>query len=134
MKWLLEKGTVVICAGGGGIPTMYGDEPPAAARRGRGRRRQGPRELASGAEPRRGFSHGHRCRRRVRKLRQTRRAAIGARRPRRCQLRLRRQGSMGPKVEAACEFVELTGGMAVIGSIEDAAALLRGEAGTTVSA
>ncbi len=23
MKWLLEKGTVVICAGGGGIPTMY---------------------------------------------------------------------------------------------------------------
>jgi carbamate kinase len=23
VKWLLEKGTVVICAGGGGIPTMY---------------------------------------------------------------------------------------------------------------
>ncbi len=23
MKWLLEKGTIVICAGGGGIPTMY---------------------------------------------------------------------------------------------------------------
>jgi carbamate kinase len=23
VRWLLEKGTVVICAGGGGIPTMY---------------------------------------------------------------------------------------------------------------
>ncbi|MDI9793301.1 hypothetical protein QM335_31550, partial [Pseudomonas aeruginosa] len=23
VKWLLEKGTIVICAGGGGIPTMY---------------------------------------------------------------------------------------------------------------
>ena len=23
IKWLLEKGTIVICAGGGGIPTMY---------------------------------------------------------------------------------------------------------------
>ena len=26
VKWLLEKGTVVICAGGGGIPTMYDPE------------------------------------------------------------------------------------------------------------
>jgi len=26
IKWLLEKGTVVICAGGGGIPTMYGED------------------------------------------------------------------------------------------------------------
>ncbi len=29
IKWLLEKGTIVICAGGGGIPTMY---DPAQAR------------------------------------------------------------------------------------------------------
>ena len=26
IKWLLEKGTIVICTGGGGIPTMYNDE------------------------------------------------------------------------------------------------------------
>ena len=26
IKWLLEKGTIVICAGGGGIPTMYGED------------------------------------------------------------------------------------------------------------
>lgn len=41
-------------------------------------------------------------------------------------------GSMGPKVEAACRFVRATGGLAAIGSLGDAAALLRGEAGTRV--
>ena len=42
-------------------------------------------------------------------------------------------GSMGPKVEAVCRFVELTGDMAAIGRLEDAAAILRGEAGTVVT-
>jgi carbamate kinase len=42
-------------------------------------------------------------------------------------------GSMGAKVRAACSFVELTGGMAAIGSIADTAALLAREAGTIVS-
>jgi carbamate kinase len=42
-------------------------------------------------------------------------------------------GSMGPKVEAACAYVERTGGLAGIGRLEDAAAILQGEAGTTVS-
>jgi carbamate kinase len=41
-------------------------------------------------------------------------------------------GSMGPKVEAACRFAELTGGFAAIGRLDDAAALLGGEAGTIV--
>jgi carbamate kinase len=41
---------------------------------------------------------------------------------------------MGPKVRAACSFVEQTdGGLAVIGSISDTPALLRGEAGTVVA-
>ena len=42
-------------------------------------------------------------------------------------------GSMGPKVQAACSFVEETGGLAAIGSIADTPALLRGEAGTVVT-
>lgn len=42
-------------------------------------------------------------------------------------------GSMGPKVDAACRFVELTGGVAAIGRLEDAAAILGGEAGTIVT-
>ena len=55
-------------------------------------------------------------------------------------------GSMGPKVEAACEFVrrqhevlapDMPGacqqGMAVIGALEDAVALLHGAVGTTIT-
>ncbi len=42
-------------------------------------------------------------------------------------------GSMAPKVEAACEFVEQSGAMAAIGRPEDAQAILRGEAGTMVT-
>jgi carbamate kinase len=42
-------------------------------------------------------------------------------------------GSMGPKVEAACRFVEATGKVAAIGRLDAAAALLTGEAGTTIS-
>jgi len=41
-------------------------------------------------------------------------------------------GSMGPKVEAACGFVDDTGGFAGIGALEDAAAILDGRAGTRI--
>lgn len=41
-------------------------------------------------------------------------------------------GSMAPKVEAACRFVEATGGRAGIGALTDASAILDGAAGTTV--
>lgn len=41
-------------------------------------------------------------------------------------------GSMGPKVEAACRFAERTGGFAGIGALDEAAAILAGEAGTLV--
>jgi carbamate kinase len=41
---------------------------------------------------------------------------------------------MGPKVEAACRFVEATGGLAGIGRLEDALALLEGRRGTQVRA
>jgi carbamate kinase len=41
-------------------------------------------------------------------------------------------GSMAPKVEAACRFVEKTGGLAGIGRLEDATAILAGQAGTLV--
>jgi carbamate kinase len=43
-------------------------------------------------------------------------------------------GSMGPKVEAACDFVRQTGGIAAIGSLEDAGKMLAGTAGTTFAA
>ena len=40
---------------------------------------------------------------------------------------------MGPKVAAACHFVETTGKEAAIGALKDLAAILRGEAGTTIA-
>ena len=41
-------------------------------------------------------------------------------------------GSMAPKVEAACRFVERTGGSCAIGSLFELSALVRGDAGTQV--
>jgi carbamate kinase len=43
-------------------------------------------------------------------------------------------GSMGPKVEAAANFAASGDGWAAIGAIEDGVAVLRGEAGTKISA
>ena len=42
-------------------------------------------------------------------------------------------GSMGPKVEAVCRFVELTGDLAGIGALSDAELILNGKAGTVVT-
>lgn len=42
-------------------------------------------------------------------------------------------GSMGPKIEAVCRFVEATGKMAAIGRLDDAQALLDRTAGTIVT-
>jgi carbamate kinase len=41
-------------------------------------------------------------------------------------------GSMGPKVEAACDFVERTGGTAAIGALSDIEDIVEGRAGTIV--
>jgi carbamate kinase len=43
-------------------------------------------------------------------------------------------GTMGPKVEAACEFVETTGNIACIGALEDAVRIIEGRAGTAIRA
>ena len=42
-------------------------------------------------------------------------------------------GSMGPKIAAACRFAEHTGHPAAIGRLEDAAAIIAGQAGTCIS-
>jgi len=42
------------------------------------------------------------------------------------------EGGMRPKVEAAADFVEASGGRAIIARLKDGPAALRGEAGTTI--
>ena len=137
IEWLLERGAAVICAGGGGIPVMYTDEPAAAGRRLVGVEAVIDKDLASAllatdldAEALVIVTDvdavyvdwGTPTQRAIRRaspaaLAETEFAA----------------GSMGPKVRAACSFVERTGGLAAIGSISDTEALLRGEAGTVVT-
>ncbi len=137
IRTLLEHGWIVICSGGGGIPTRYTDEPAVPGRRLEGVEAVIDKDLASallaadlGADA---------------LLIATDVDAVYADWGTPDQRPIRRTtpaelaagefaaGSMGPKVRAACTFVEKTGGTAAIGSIAEIEALLQGEAGTTVA-
>ena len=137
IRALLDRGVLVICAGGGGIPTVYADEPSPAGRRLRGVEAVIDKDLASallaaeiGADALAivtdvdavyaGWGTSEQ-------------RAIRSATPDELASSAFAAGSMAPKVRAACWFAERTGGFAAIGSIEDTQALLRGEAGTRVA-
>ncbi|HMD57811.1 MAG TPA: carbamate kinase [Solirubrobacteraceae bacterium] len=137
IEWMLDRGAVVVCAGGGGIPVAYLEEAVPAGRRLVGVEAVIDKDLASamlagdiGADVLAivtdveavYLDYGTP---RQRAIRRAGPAAIAA-------LEFA-AGSMAPKVAAACAFVERTGGTAVIGSIADAARLVSGEAGTIVT-
>ncbi len=132
IRLLLDAGVTVVCAGGGGVPVAAGadgrlhgveaviDKDLSAALLAE---RLGASMLVmltdveavvagwgtSGAEPIRTIDPAS--------LRAMRFAS----------------GSMGPKVEAACRFVEATGATAAIGSLAAAAEVVRGRSGTLVA-
>lgn len=134
IQWLLEKGSVVIAAGGGGIPTMY--------EAGKERHLVGvecviDKDRASallaqeiGAD----FfviatdadavylDWGKPEQRAIRSATPDALDAYGF-----------AAGSMGPKVEAAQDFARATGKRAIICALADVPAAVRGEKGTTVS-
>jgi carbamate kinase len=137
VEWLLEHDAVVICAGGGGIPVMYTNVPATAGRQLVGVEAVIDKDLASALLARDLHADalvivtdvdavysgwGTPEQRAIRRATPEALAATEF-----------AAGSMGPKVRAACSFVEETGGLAAIGSIVDAQALLRGEAGTIVT-
>ena len=135
---LLDRGCVVICAGGGGIPVMYTDEPVPAGRRLVGIEAVIDKDLASAllaadleadvlaiVTDVEGVYSGWGT---------PEQKLIGRATPADLLTSEFAEGSMGPKVKAACQFVEQTGGRAVIGSINDTQALLAGRAGTTIAA
>ena len=137
VRWMLDRGCVVICAGGGGIPVMYTDEPVTAGRRLVGVEAVIDKDLASallaaelGADALAIVTDvdavyldwGTPDQRAIRRADPATLAASEF-----------ASGSMGPKVRAACQFVERTGGIAAIGSIHETAGLLRGTAGTIVT-
>jgi carbamate kinase len=127
----------VICAGGGGIPTRYVDDDVPAGRRLVGVEAVIDKDLASAllavdlradalviaTDVDAVYSDWGTPRQR----------AIRRATPRALAVSEFAEGSMGPKVRAACSFVEQTGGIAAIGSIADVEALLRKETGTVVS-
>ena len=132
VKWLMERGCIVICAGGGGIPTIY--KP--------GRKLEGAeavvdkdltgsllaRELevdlfimATDADAVY-LDWGKPTQQAIR------RASPQALRDHKFPV-----GSMGPKIEAAIEFAEKTGKPAAIGALSDLVAITEKRAGTIVT-
>jgi carbamate kinase len=132
MKWLLEKGTVVIAAGGGGIPTVY--EPGRVLR---GIEAVIDKDLCSELLARELEADVF--------IMATDADAVfldwgkpTAKAFRKASPEAMREftfpaGSMGPKVDAACRFAESTGKVAAIGALKDLRAILAGKAGTTIT-
>lgn len=135
MKWLLEKHTIVIAAGGGGIPTAY---DPGAERKLVGVECVIDKDLATELLARElgadlyvmltdadavyeGWG--------TPQQRAIRRASPDA-----LSAMQFAAGSMGPKVDAACRFARATGKRAAIGELSQLGRILAGEAGTTIDA
>jgi carbamate kinase len=132
IRTLVDAGTVVICAGGGGIPTMYDENGKL-----RGVEAVIDKDLASAllaeqlhadllviATDVDGVYTGWGTPDQKRLSRMT---------PDELDAITFAEGSMGPKVEAACRFVRNTGREAVIGALTDIADIVAGHAGTRVA-
>jgi carbamate kinase len=137
IRTLLERGVIVICAGGGGIPTAYANAPPPADRRLHGVEAVIDKDLASallaieiGADVLAIVTDVDAV---YADWGTPEQRAIRTATPETLAAAEFAEGSMAPKVRAACWFAERTGGFAAIGAIDDTQALLRGEAGTRVA-
>ena len=134
IKWLLERNTVVIAAGGGGIPTMY---EPGQERHLIGVECVIDKDLATELLAREleadlfvvltdadavYLDWGKPTQRAIRRAGPDAISAFPF-----------PAGSMGPKVEAACRFARATGKRAAIGALADLGRIIAGEAGTTVT-
>ncbi|MDC3310384.1 carbamate kinase [Candidatus Poseidoniales archaeon] len=129
IHWLLEKNTVVICAGGGGIPTIYNKEGNLEGVEVVIDKDRASSLLAfeleadilimatdtDGVYSNWGTEE--------KKL-------ISKTTPEEIRKYEFDKGSMGPKVEAACSFIERSGQRAVIGSLTDIEGMVNGTAGT----
>jgi carbamate kinase len=135
IRWLLDQGCVVICAGGGGIPTAYGpgreltgveavidkDHASALLARDIGADLLVMATDAPAAFVAFGTPHAR---------------AIAAAAPGALMAEYGSEfapGSMLPKVLAACDFASTTGHPAVIGALHDIEAMVDGTAGTRIA-
>src|SRR3954454_15192316 len=135
IRWLLDQGTVLICAGGGGVPTMFLPEAKTTLV---GVEAVIDKDLASQLLAREVDADLYVMATDVDCVyadwgtpRQRPLGRVTA-----AELRALSfpAGSMGPKVDAACRFVEATGGRTAIGSLAQIQQIVDGEAGTQVVA
>lgn len=132
IRWLLERGVVVICAGGGGIPTMYQDDGTLIGaevvidkdRASALLARELEADLLVMATDVDGVYRDWGTPR-ARRIDRATTAELDSQ-----ELD---GGSMGPKVQAACDFVRESGGRAVIGALGDLRRMVAGEAGTSIA-
>jgi len=133
MRWLLDRGTVVICAGGGGVPTMYA---PGEERRLVGVEAVVDKDLASSLLARDLAADLFVMATDVTGVYKDwgtpSQAQIAWTTPAELERMDLPAGSMGPKVEAAVEFAVATGHRAVIGALHEIDGLVAGTAGTNV--
>jgi carbamate kinase len=132
IKWLLERGTIVICTGGGGIPTVYDSE-----RKLHGAEVVIDKDYAGALLAFELEADMY--------IMATDTDAVysGWGTPQARPLRnvacdeLKNKdfdpGSMGPKIKSACWFAERTGKKAAIGSLADLEKIVTGEKGTIIS-
>src|SRR5258705_1150548 len=134
IEWLLERNTVVVAAGGGGMPTMY---------------EKGKKRTLAGVECVVDKDLALELLARSLKadlfvmLTDATAVYSGWGTPQQRAIRCATPdalgemdfaaGSMGPKVKAACRFATATGNAAAIGALADLSAIIAGAAGTTVS-
>ena len=133
IRWLLEKGALVIAAGGGGIPVVRGID---------GNSLQGveaviDKDLCSGV-----LAHELKADCLVIATDvsavfvdwgKPRQRALSHVSPKTLAGMSFPAGSMGPKIEAACRFVQASDKRAVIGSLDQIEAMLAGNAGTQIT-
>jgi len=135
IRWMLEKGTVVICAGGGGIPTMY---DPARHRWLTGIEAVIDKDLASELLAREVDADLFVIATDVDAVYldwgKPEQRKLGTVTPAELRSYSFPAGSMGPKVDAAVQFVERTGKRAAIGSLAEIGEIVAGTAGTNVVA
>jgi len=132
IKMLIDQGVIVICAGGGGIPTMYQPDGTLAGVEAVIDKDRAAALLAREIEADAFLvltdvdsvylDWGTDNQRAIRKASPNQMIEFNF-----------PAGSMGPKVEAACEFARATGGTSCIGSLENALDMLDGKAGTSVT-
>jgi len=134
IRWLLDKGVVVICAGGGGVPTMFS---PQAGGSLVGVEAVIDKDLATELLAREvdadllilatdvdGIYTGWGTPDQRR---------LGQVTPAQLRGEQFAAGSMGPKVDAAARFVEATGKRAAVGSLADIEQIVAGTAGTQIT-